>query len=140
MPFKDPAARLEAHRRWAAKNRDRLRAYHAARYQTHKSEARARATAYREAHREHLNTEARRTWLLRKWGLTPEMVAEQIARQGGGCAVCRGPLLRMHVDHDHSTGQRRGLLCQPCNHAIGLLRDDPGLMERAALYVASASW
>lgn len=42
---------------------------------------------------------------------------------------------RLAVDHNHETGQIRGLLCSNCNRAIGLLRDDAGLMRKAADYV-----
>jgi hypothetical protein len=40
------------------------------------------------------------------------------------------------IDHDHVTGQVRGLLCGSCNSGIGLLRDDPGVIKAAARYVA----
>lgn len=39
------------------------------------------------------------------------------------------------VDHDHETGCLRGLLCEGCNRGIGLLRDDPDLLRRAADYI-----
>lgn len=45
---------------------------------------------------------------------------------------------RLHVDHDHSTGKVRGLLCRKCNVAIGLL-DSQKLLERAAFYLTEPS-
>lgn len=54
--------------------------------------------------------------------------------QGGVCAVCCQPAV-LAVDHCHSTGKVRGLLCMPCNTAIGQFRDDPALLRAAALYV-----
>jgi hypothetical protein len=39
------------------------------------------------------------------------------------------------VDHDHVSGHVRGLLCSHCNRAIGLLSDDPKVIEAAASYV-----
>jgi len=54
--------------------------------------------------------------------------------------VCRtdkpgGRKERWHIDHDHVTGQVRGLLCGKCNSAIGLLQDDPEIIRAAAKYV-----
>jgi len=53
---------------------------------------------------------------------------EMLSGQGDVCAVCKGKCptgKRLAVDHDHSTGQVRGLLCSRCNTALGLLRDSP---------------
>lgn len=57
--------------------------------------------------------------------------------QCGACAICGDeakdkPLV---VDHDHATGEVRGLLCGTCNSAIGLLKDDPEVIVKAALYL-----
>lgn len=52
------------------------------------------------------------------------------------CAICkRRPNTRLNIDHDHVTGDIRGLLCPNCNRAIGLFRDDPGIMRHAAEYI-----
>lgn len=53
------------------------------------------------------------------------------------CDICgREPKDRAHaVDHDHATGKLRGILCGPCNTALGMLRDSPDLMRRAAAYI-----
>ena len=60
---------------------------------------------------------------------------EAIAKaQGGVCAVCCQPAV-LAVDHCHTTGKVRGLLCMPCNTAIGQFRDDPALLRAAAIYV-----
>lgn len=55
------------------------------------------------------------------------------------CAICHEPSsnfsYRLAVDHCHSTGKIRGILCRPCNQAIGLLKDDPTLLSNAANYL-----
>jgi hypothetical protein len=86
--------------------------------------------------------ERRRT--LARYGLSPADYDGFVRRQRNRCAVCRttkvgGPPTRSgywHVDHDHVTGQIRGLLCSKCNTAIGLLQDDPGILAAATSYVA----
>jgi hypothetical protein len=69
----------------------------------------------------------------RKHRLTKDQVAGMRAAQHGRCAICGDPA--QHLDHDHGTGATRQLLCQRCNHGLGLSRDDPGLLHAAAFYV-----
>lgn len=50
------------------------------------------------------------------------------------CMVCHS-VDRLCIDHDHASGKVRGILCGKCNIAIGLFKDDPELMARAAAYL-----
>lgn len=74
---------------------------------------------------------------LATYGITAEDYEEMLARQGGKCCVCGGLNRgrRLAVDHDHETGRVRGLLCNRCNTAIGLLREDPDLLAEALVYL-----
>jgi Fe-S oxidoreductase len=58
-------------------------------------------------------------------------------KQNGRCAICHRPATTrpLCVDHDHHTGEVRGLLCTTCNSAIGMLQDDPAIVQRAAEYL-----
>jgi len=74
---------------------------------------------------------------LPKYGLTPEQWDAMYEGQRGRCAICKEiPKQSLQVDHCHTTGEVRGLLCPPCNRAIGMLREDPENISRAAIYVA----
>jgi hypothetical protein len=68
---------------------------------------------------------------------TAAQYQQRLVAQDGKCAICKAEPIRLHFDHDHSDGTLRGLLCSPCNCAIGMLRDSPSLCETAAAYLAS---
>lgn len=68
-----------------------------------------------------------------KYGLTHDQHAEMLEAQGGTCAVCPAPA--SHVDHCHTTGKVRGLLCRACNVTLGNMQDDPERLRRAAEYL-----
>jgi hypothetical protein len=65
--------------------------------------------------------------LISKYGLTSADKTRMHQEQNGSCAICRElvALENIHVDHCHTSGKVRGLLCGACNKAIGLLKDDP---------------
>lgn len=81
----------------------------------------------------------------RKFGITLDEYNQMLKDQNGVCAICglvetskdhRTQEVRgLAVDHDHSTGMVRGLLCTRCNTAIGLLSDDPKLLLKAISYL-----
>jgi len=80
--------------------------------------------------------------LRRTFGITEAEFDAMLAVQGGSCAVCGveqttdGRAFR--VDHDHSTGRVRGLLCHSCNVALGLLKDDVAVLAQAIAYLEHA--
>lgn len=81
----------------------------------------------------------RRTGADRKhsYGITPEQYQAMVDAQGGQCAVCGDVVADsgLHVDHCHSTGKIRGLLCRHCNLALGNMRDDVSRLRRAITYL-----
>ena len=84
----------------------------------------------------------RRSHLKRKYGMTIEQYDAMLEAQGGGCFICGRPPredISLHVDHDHSTGKVRGILCFCCNNALADFQDDPALLRKAASYVTSNS-
>lgn len=91
--------------------------------------------------------EQNRKWNLKsKFGLSMAEYDEMLKAQNGVCAICAAPETakststerdkkRLSVDHNHTTGKVRGLLCSMCNSAIGKLKDDPEIIRRAANYI-----
>ena len=82
-----------------------------------------------------------RSWNLKKlYNLTLEEYEALLSAQGGGCAICgiaqgTGRSGVLHVDHDHTTGKVRGLLCHNCNKGIGCLQDNPDLLRSGVRYL-----
>jgi hypothetical protein len=84
----------------------------------------------------------------RKYGISQDEYRALRDRQGGACAICgtTTPIGKLphhdreafwlHVDHDHKTGQIRGLLCTKCNIGLGQFKDDPLLLQTALRYLS----
>lgn len=104
MPYRDHATALAASRRYHAANREQIA---------------ARNKAWRATNRMRL----REYQLVTKYGLTNEMFDEYLDAQEDACAFCGEQLpkdiTKIAVDHDHATGEFRGLVHMLCNAVIG---------------------
>lgn len=82
-------------------------------------------------------------YLIRNYGISYEEYMRMHSEQGGKCKLCGGEgfLMRKHhktklvVDHCHSTGKIRGLLCHNCNRALGLMQDNVETLQNAIDYL-----
>jgi len=75
--------------------------------------------------------------IARRYGLTFEQYKVLMLEQSGHCAICgsSNDSIRLRVDHNHNTGEIRGLLCSRCNRGIGQFQDDPEFLRKAADYL-----
>ncbi len=77
--------------------------------------------------------------LLKKHGMTVDDFNRMSEAQGGKCAIClqapSGRFKKLSTDHDHVTGDVRGLLCSPCNLGLGSFRDNTERLRKAAAYL-----
>lgn len=111
---------------WREKNAERQRKYVADWKRRHPEYQKKRRAA-----------DSRRQ-VLKKYGITEEDYAAMLARQGDVCAICGGTEpggKRLAVDHCHTSGRVRGLLCTPCNTALGKLGDTVEGLRRALTYL-----
>ena len=80
--------------------------------------------------------------LHKKYGLTQSRYDQILKSQNGVCAICRGQpngrFKRLQVDHCHSTGTVRGLLCWKCNVVLGKVSDDPEILTRMIDYLSKS--
>lgn len=84
----------------------------------------------------------RKSWLKRKYGMAVEDYEKMFQKQNGRCAICgsensggKHSSETFMVDHCHKSEKVRGLLCNRCNLAIGVLSDDTWLIEKILQYV-----
>jgi len=147
-------------RAWYAEHREeqkkKSKIYHATHperkrtyYLAHKEEIAAKNKAYRTIHKDELATKKsahyyanREKYQARErrhhYGISQEDFKRMLENQGDSCAICKkkgwngkGPA----VDHDHTTGKVRSLLCVKCNAALGQIGDDPNLALALARYL-----
>jgi hypothetical protein len=159
VPFKDPEIAREKHRERSRKRYARIKAdpalyaaeLLAARSRRQRPERKEKTRAYRRrvAQTEKGKRQAclhQRKVRLKRRGLTPEEYDAKLAAQGGRCAICGtdkpargGGNYSFPVDHCHTTGKTRGLLCHHCNVTLGRFADDPVAIqewaERARSYL-----
>jgi hypothetical protein len=125
------AARVR-NRRWRERHREEDVARSAARHAANREEYNARARAWHAEHRDEANARMRENYRMREqtdgWrvvvhGITRQEHDALYADQDGRCAICgdahpKTGLGLLVIDHDHDTGERRGLLCRRCNLAL----------------------
>lgn len=129
------ATKLKNLEQWRIANPGKKKEQKRRHYEKHKDRIDQRAKDWYENNKErHINNA-----LLRKYGVTLDQYNLLRAQQDFRCAVCDAHETdigkQMFVDHDHVTGKIRKLLCTKCNVGIGMLQDNPDIMERAAKYI-----
>lgn len=150
MPIRRPTEEQRA------QNRARAARYHAA----HRDERRAYREEWRRLHPEyaaqwrasHPDYDAqwrashpervaqhRQNARVARYGLTFDEYRQIFDEQGGLCCICFFPInltgRQTHIDHDHETGEIRGILCSTCNTILGLAHDDAVRLQTAAQYL-----
>lgn len=84
-----------------------------------------------------------------KYGITQDQYDQMLKDQNGTCAICGQPetivdtktnkIINLAVDHCHTTGKIRGLLCSTCNHMLGNAKENPQTLLAAIEYLDNYS-
>jgi len=72
------------------------------------------------------------------YGMTPADLRAMLDAQDAVCAICKSPLRKPIIDHDHRTGAVRGLVCNRCNCWLAPI-EAQGFIERALAYLSAAA-
>ena len=155
MDTRTTEERREQKREWYQRNRDKILAHYATQSEKRNETSRVWDQNHPERKQERLRKfraseagkdKAKHDSFLRRFrehGLTLDEYHALVERQNFLCAVCLeepqvtygGSHDGFHIDHDHKTERVRGLLCDKCNVAIGMLRDSPEFARSAASYL-----
>ena len=114
---KNPDGALRATRQWRKRNQEKVQEYN-------------------KLYRTENPTSNRRSWL-KRYGMTLEQYDGLLKLQNGTCAICKTAPTKKHlsIDHCHSSGAVRGLLCITCNTMIGHAREEIARLESAIQYL-----
>jgi hypothetical protein len=85
---------------------------------------------------ETLTQRRRRYWMKKKYGITDDTRQAMFIAQQGKCAICgKIPDGLLSIDHNHTTGKVRGLLCKSCNSALGLVHENTDILQGMMDYI-----
>jgi hypothetical protein len=90
----------------------------------------------------------REKYIARTYGLGWTDFLKMVEKQKSQCAICKDPIHPIgdeqnracHIDHCHTTGKVRGLLCSHCNRGLGGFKDRALLCKLAAEYLEKESY
>jgi len=105
---------------------------------SHKKDKVAYDKIYLHKNKERKSIVSRSSHLRRKYGITLEDYNSMFRNQNGRCAICNRDGRELAVDHDHTTGKIRGLLCFSCNTSIGKFNDDISILKSAINYIVAS--
>jgi hypothetical protein len=71
----------------------------------------------------------------KKYNISKEDFDLLLQNQKGLCGICNEHLIDPQIDHDHTNGKIRGLLCRKCNIALGLFKDNQEILKNAINYL-----
>jgi hypothetical protein len=145
-----------------AQTKEKIKKYNAFYYKKHKKKHNAHSKAYYEnnkesckacqkryafARKEGISIKKRAEHLKRAYGITIEQYDTMLKNQEGKCLICSefetvidprtGKVKSLSVDHNHETGEIRGLLCRRCNIGLSYFKESSGLLKRASFYLES---
>ncbi len=117
------------------------KSYYQEYYQNHREERRRSSKKYYDRHRKKANDKAiahyyknRLKIMSNKYNINEAELALMFEKQENKCRICHQKR-KLCVDHCHTTGKVRGLICNSCNHGLGFFEDNPDFLVSATRYL-----
>ena len=137
--------RKEQKRQWYIENKERLKEVRKEYSKIYRLENKDKIKEYDKQYRFKNKDKAKKYQkeynLKTKYNLTPDQYNKMLSDQNNSCKVCNIKfninikMITPHVDHCHTTGKIRGLLCMNCNTSLGFLKEDTKIMQKLIEYV-----
>jgi len=124
-----------SNKNWQKNNKER--------YKTSKKEAQNKRKLdnpekYYAERRKNARKNQKWSYIKRQYNLTKDQYFLMLDLQNSRCKICNNIFensAKTHIDHDHNTGKVRGILCQKCNHGLGMFNDNIQLFYNAIQYL-----
>lgn len=130
--------RSEYYKNYNLTHKEKIAARSKKHYEENKERITAQHKKWYEKHRDQLLIWKKEYSLKNKYGLDFRTYFELIESQNYECAICKTEIKdprKRAIDHCHTSGTIRGILCQQCNKGLGHFGDDPKRLLRAAKYL-----
>ncbi len=110
---------------WKQKNPEKMKKYN------------KNTTIWRKNHPEETRRSKRKCVVKSLYNITMEDYDALFKKQNGLCAICgkKQGQMKLNIDHNHTTGEIRGLLCSNCNRFLGLAQDSEAILTNALRYL-----
>lgn len=131
--------KIQRDRAWQIANAEHLKKYRKNYYLKNKERKKEKIREWKQKNKTRVKAYNKNLWLKTKYGISLDEYNRIFTIQNGRCAICDKPSAdykrSLHVDHNHSDGKIRGLLCVNCNNGVGCFQDNPELLSKAKLYL-----
>ena len=149
VELKKTTPKAEAAKRYREKNPEKTKAAQKKWRDANKDKVRERMRNWRKAQPKEKHNESMREWrkknprgaknadLKKAYGITLDQYEQKLEEQNHKCCVCGDSEFAraLAVDHDHASGDIRGLLCAKCNTSLGLMRECPVRLLNLIKYI-----
>ncbi len=133
-------------RKWAEENPERMKELQQKHREENLEKMKARSKQWYQDNKARAAVNSKKSKLRTQYGISLETYDAMMEEQKWHCPICGVELNKEEtatsprIDHNHETGQVRGILCMKCNSGLGMFKDSPLLLMRAAAYLEDRSF
>lgn len=132
----------ETNKKYLSKNKSERREYEREYYQKNKEKVKEKSKKWQTINSDKWKLIQRNSRMKKLYDIDINQYNNLMTQQYSGCSICNNPInngnRNLSVDHNHKTGEVRGLLCNSCNTGLGYFKDNPELLINAVFYLLNS--